>query len=232
MKIYARQVEHENQISPLFYEGNFPDNIAVCGNRNYSSHTPEIFDTVINVLQQGGLARVLEYPKKWEDWYKNATQAITDYLPEENGKRYSTNAIHALRNLIISYSYCSKKEEDEIICKVLSIVTGRKWSHSIIRGSCQDDWQNVYYPVDEWDDRGLKIFETLYFNEGTDWIIHDSDTEPESPEEISGYSVYCSSWNIDDIKKEISIIVSGEDDVEVVLYEFNGYERTPIYRKG
>lgn len=87
MKIYARQISPEYQESPLFMGEEFlPDNIAVCGNRHYHSHKPELFENVQNVLEQGELAEVLEYPKNWADWYKNATQAITEYLPPTNGK--------------------------------------------------------------------------------------------------------------------------------------------------
>lgn len=127
MKIYARQISPEYQESPLFMGDEFfPDNIAVCGNRDYHSHKPELFENVQNVLEQGELAEILEYPKNWADWYKNATQAITEYLPPTNGKKYSTNAIHALRCLVLDYSCCACSKENEIICKVLSIVDGLK----------------------------------------------------------------------------------------------------------
>lgn len=43
MKIYAKQVNPEYQESPIFYDGCFPDNIAVCGNRDFNRHCPEIF---------------------------------------------------------------------------------------------------------------------------------------------------------------------------------------------
>ena len=164
MKIYAKQVAPEWQESPLFIEGCFPDNITVCGNRYYNEHLPKVFEKVQTVLKQGELAEVLEYPKEWADWYKNATEAINDYLPPENGKKYSTNAIHALRCLVLDYSCCACSCENEILCKVLSIVDGRAWDWQIIRGSCQSDWQEVFFPVDEWSKEALADFETQYFN--------------------------------------------------------------------
>lgn len=181
-----------------------------------------------NVLEQGELAEILEYPKNWADWYKNATQAITEYLPPTNGKKYSTNAIHALRCLIIDYSCCACSKENEILCKVLSIVDGRPWEWSTIRGSCQRDWQEVFYPVDEWSKEALQEFETQYFNEGTEWIIHDEQEAPEAPEDISGYSVYCIGWNTEQIKKEIAEI-TGASPEEITLFEFGGYTKTAYY---
>ena len=189
MKIYARQISPEYQESPLFIGDEFfPDNIAVFGNRDYVEHLPEIVQRVREILNNGELADILENVKAWGDWYKNATEAITEYLPPESGKRYSTNAIHALRELTVNFSRCRSCEEDGIFCKVLSIVTGKKWDYSTIRGCCQGDWQEVFF------------------------------------------SVYCIGWNTDAIKAEIAEAAGGSPE-EVVLYQFSGYSRTPIYEE-
>lgn len=232
MKVYARQIAPEYQESPLFIEGCFPDNIAVYGNRDFNSHKPELFEKVQAVLEQGELAEVLEYPKEWAEWYKNATEAINEYLPPENGKKYSTNAIHALRCLVLDYSCCACSRENEILCKVLSIVDGREWDFDTIRGSCQSDWQEVFFPVDEWSKEALRQFETEYFNEGTEWIVDDGEFDPatDSPLNINGYSIYCTSWNEDGIKQEIAD-AEGTSSENVILYAFAGYTRTPQYRE-
>ena len=122
MKIYAKQVSTEYQENPIFIDGLFPDNIAVCGNRDFKEHTTEIFDRVKSVLVQGELAEILEYPEELKQWYKNVTAAILDYLPPTNKAGYTTKETHALRNLIIDFSCCVCSREDEIICSVLSIV--------------------------------------------------------------------------------------------------------------
>ena len=59
MKVYAKQIAPEYQESPLFIDGCFPNNIAVCGNRDFNTHKPEIFEKVQTVLEQGELAEVL-----------------------------------------------------------------------------------------------------------------------------------------------------------------------------
>lgn len=53
MKIYAKQIAPECQESPLFLDGFFPDNIAVCGNRDYKERCPELFKIVKAVLNDG-----------------------------------------------------------------------------------------------------------------------------------------------------------------------------------
>lgn len=228
MKIYAKQVPPEHQESPIFLDECFPDNIALVGNRDFNKHAPEIFDTVLNVLECGELAEILENIKSWE-WYKNATEAITEYLPPSKGK-YSTNAIHALKSLVSQYSTCSSSAEDEILCKVLSIVTSKKWACGTIRGCSQSEWQEIYYPVDDWSKEALNTFETEYFNTGTEWIVHDEEATPESPEDVSGYSVYCTSWNDEGFKKEIADANGGSPE-DVILYEFDGYRQTALYKE-
>lgn len=46
MKIYAKQIAPEYQESPLFLDDFFPDDIAVCGNRDYKERCPELFKIV------------------------------------------------------------------------------------------------------------------------------------------------------------------------------------------
>ena len=228
--LYAKQVSPEYQESTLFLGDEFfPDNIAVFGNRDYKEHRPDFINKVWEVLRQGELADVLENVKEWADYYKNTTEAIIDYLPPERGGRYSTNAIHALKNYVIDFSSCPCSREYEILCDVLSIVTGKTWDHQMIRGCCQSDWNYIFYPVDEWTSEQIAVFETEYFNMGTEWIIHDEEEAPESPEDINGYSVYCTSWNDKGIRKEIAD-AAGVSPEEVIMYSFDGYKKIPVYK--
>lgn len=229
MKIYAKQVSPEWQESPLFIDGCFPDNIAVCGNRDFNEHKPDIFEKVEMTLEQGELADVLENIKEWKEYYSNVSQAIDEYLPSVKG-RYSTNAIHAIKRLVSEYSMCPHSEEDAIMCRVLSLVTGKEWDYRTIRGSSQSEWNEVYYPVDEWSTETLQMFETEYFNEGTEWIVHEGDNTPESPNDIEGYTIYCTSWNEEGIREEIAKM-TGESPENIVMYAFDGYIRTPQYKK-
>lgn len=86
------------------------------------------------------------------------------------------------------------------------------------------------YDVEKWSREELDHFETEYFNTGSEWIVHDEKAEPESPEDISGYSVYCHGWNNDQIKEEIAEAQGKKaEEVEVVLFAFKTYARTPVY---
>lgn len=232
MKVYAKQIDPEYQEIPLFIDGGFPDSIVAFGNRDFFSHTTDVFDKVYSVLEQGELAEALEYPKEWKEWYKSATEAITDYLPPENKSNYSNKDIHTLRRLVIDYSCCACSKENDIICKVISIVSGKKWDYRTIRGSCQGEWQEIFYPVDDWEEEDLKRFETEYFNEGSEWIVCESEFDPktDSAIDICGYSIYCTSWSNDGIKREIAS-AEGVMLQDVILYTFGGYTKTPKYKE-
>lgn len=233
MKIYAKQVAPEYQESPLFLDDDFfPDNIAVCGNRQYKERCPDIFTKINAVLENGECAEILESKSEWARWYKNITAVIMDYLPPEHKSKYATKEIHELKRLVLSYPYCKRIEEDTILCEVLSIVTGKKWSYKQICGCCQSEWNYIYYPAEEWSREALEAFEAEYFNTGSEWIIDDGDFDPEndSPLNINGYSVYCVSWRNEDIRKEIAD-ASGESPEDVILYAFTGYSKTAQYSK-
>ena len=121
--IYARQIAPEWQESPIFLDGMFPENIVVTGNRDYISRTSPLFDRVYNALENGELAEALDDIKNggyYSSFYKNATQAINDLL-EPDKARYSTRDIHALKELVNAYTEAGSREENNILCKVLSV---------------------------------------------------------------------------------------------------------------
>lgn len=234
MKIYAKQVSPEYQRSPFLIEDDFPDNIVVYGNYRYKGHVSELLHRVREALEEGELAEVIKELEEYFDWYCRVSAAITDYLPPVVGK-YSTNAINALKKLVSEYTTCSTTDKNRILCSVLTIMTGKKWDWKTIRGSVQSEWNEIYYPIDEWTREALERFECEYSNTGTEWIVHDwiihEDVEaPEQPEDIVGHPVYCVSWNDEGIKKEIAE-VEGVSPDEVVLYAFDGYDRVARYKE-
>lgn len=232
--IYCKQIPPEYQESRLFDdEGMGPDYINVTGNRDYISRTSPLFDRVYNALEDGELAEALDDIKNggyYSSFYKNATDAINDLLEPEKA-RYNTRDIHALKELVEAYTEAGSLEKNDILCKVLSIVTGRGWDWQIIRGCCQSDWNEIFYPVDDWSREALTAFETMYFNTGSEWIIDDGEFNPDtdSPLNINGYSVYVKAQNEEDIRKELAA-VEGCSPADLVLYVFEGYTRIPQYK--
>lgn len=230
--IYCKQIPPEYQESRLFDdEGMGPDYINVTGNRDYISRTSPLFDRVYSALENEELADALDDIKNggyYSSFYKNATDAINDLLGPEKA-RYNTRDIHALKGLVEAYTEAGSLEKNYILCKVLSVVTGHKWGWRIIRGHCQGDWNEIFYSVDDWSREALAAFETMYFNTGSEWIIHDEENTPEGPEDISGYSCYIVADTEESIRKELAA-VAGCSPADIVLYVFEGYTRIPQYK--
>lgn len=230
--IYCKQISLEYQESRLFDdEGMGPDYINVTGNRDYISRTSPLFDRVYNALENGEFAEALDDIKNggyYSSFYKNATQAINDLL-EPDKARYSTRDIHALKELVNAYTEAGSREENNILCKVLSVVTRRKWDWRIIRGCCQSDWNEIFYPVDDWSREALAAFETMYFNTGSEWIIHDEENTPEGPEDISGYSCYIVADTEEGIRKELAA-VAGCAPSDIVMWAFDEFIRVAQYK--
>lgn len=214
-KIYAKQTPPEFQESPLFYdELCFPDNVIVCGNRDYVSHKTDLFRVIESALKN--MLEEVGYG------YNTITEAIMDYIPPKKKARYSTKEINEIKNIIEDYVNCRNCDKDDYLCDLLSIVDGRKWEHRTIRGVMQSEWQIMFYPVDEWCDKDIDHFEMEYFNTGTEWCVTEEGCE-------TGYTMYLYSGHESDIKKEISER-TGVETEDIVLYVFDGYVKTPKYK--
>jgi len=228
MKVYARQMNPEYQESPLMFGEIFwPEGITVAGNRDYKEHWDDDFRRVFEVLENEELADALDDFERYggSDFYKNRTAAIMDFLWPKHKEKYSTQEVGKLCNIIPKYGF--HRDDDDILCAVASIVLGKRYEHATIRGCCQGDWNDVFYPADEWDSKALENFETEYFNTGEEWMVHDEAGEPETPEDISGWTVYCHGWRDEDIRKEISD-AAGVDPSEVVMYRISNTRHVTI----
>ena len=235
MKVYCRQRDPEFQDSALYFSDDFlTEDIAVWGNRYLMEHVPGVFKRVQDVLHGGDLAEVIDDMSTggfYSEVYKNVTEAINDWLyPEKD--RYSTMDIHKLKHLVFDYMRANQRDEDEILCEVLSIVTGKNWDSRMIVGCNQSDWNYVYYATDEFSEKDIKAFEVMYFNTGTEWIIDDQGFNPETdaPEDIEGYGYYATDWHEEGIRKEIADHV-GVAPEDVVMYALEGYGWQTQYRE-
>lgn len=237
-KVYARQINPEYQESPLFIEDFFPEDIILTGNRQYKAHTTPAYDQIIENFDD--MAETWDGDGHYYVWENGAYVTyprkreliLADVLryygfEREDGKPWTTRQRHKWRLMMESGK---SAEDDEIILAALELITGHKWEAGSISGSCQGDYQDIYYQADAWTREAIDAFECEYFNYGSEWIIHDEDTALETPEDISGYSVYCHGCNDDRIRAEIAAI-AGVDPADVVLYAFDGYQKIEIYRE-
>ena len=238
MKIYAKQVSPEYQESPLFLDECFPEDIILTGNRNYTSRTTPEYDKIAaNFDSMAGTWENDRFFYRWNGAGYDKIPQKPDYTLQEllteyrftrpDGKPWTTQQRHRWRVLMEGENGA---EDESTILAALELLTEYKWESGEIRGSCQGDWQGIFYRADTWSRGGLRAFETEYFNEGSEWIVHDENTEPESPEDITGFSMYCTEWREEDIAAAIAEAVGGKPE-DVILYAYDGETRTAKYRK-
>ena len=215
MKVYAKQVPPEYQQSPLYLDEWWPENVFVFGNRHFNDHSGRLEDI------KRALEDIYDVCNGWSNYSK-----LADIIPaRDDGSEYTRDERLKLARLAANYQEYSYNSSDEnaLLCDVLELITGLEYEYATIRGCCQGDWQEIIYPAaygHEW----VCEFETEYFNMGTEWIIHDGNADPDGPEDIDGYSIYCHGWSDEQIKAEIAD-TAGDPGAEVILYKHTGYTK-------
>ena len=233
MKLYAKQVPPEYQESPLFL-GDFPDNIAVYGNRHYNEHFPDVFKRVYTALYSGELLEA------WEDlnrdgggYYYNWESALIMLVPPEGRGPY-TREERKHKWPDIAWRYCNARQgsqaEDQALCDALELATGEAWETGALRGTCQGKWVQVCYPVKSWSPEALEAFETEYFNTGTEWMVSLPGAGMDERDGLDSFSCYCHGWKLEEIKKEIAD-AAGYPGATVILQRFTGYTQIPNYEE-
>jgi hypothetical protein len=227
MIIYARQVPPEHQESPLFWDLDaLPEHIHIGGNAKLKELRFDEIRALWGRLAEaaGDLyeARQGRLALCWAD-------DLRELLPRESGD-YTRAERLRWRDILTDEKALYSSQKYRVFCQALEILTGRGWDFCTLRGCCQSDWQYCLFPENDWNGEALEHLEAEYFNTGTEWIVHDDESTPGSPDEINGFSVYCHGWNNDQIRREIADAAGGNPD-EVQLYQFAGYEKRARYEE-
>lgn len=218
--IYAKQIAPEYQESPINWTDEYPEGVILDGNRHYNSHTTPEYETIkSNFEDMAGEIRNFEADQDCSA-YDSIAEIVADYM---QGREWTPKQLEKWAKLAREYD-----ELDDIMLEALELMTGNAYDDTTIRGCCQGDWQNMYYPA-SYGREFVKTFEMEYFNMGSEWIIHDEDTAPEDADDITGYGTYCYSYHEDDIKKEIAATAGGAPE-DVTLYVFERWTRSEVYR--
>lgn len=223
MKIYAKQVPAEYQESPLFMD-EWPENVFVFGNEDYIERAEKIRE-IENALEN--IADGIENARSGRGWSKdiNAAALIWYEMPRDSGAKYTRAERLKIIDLAFNYTYTRDfSEARAAICDALQLITEKEYDVAQIRGCCQSDWNNIIYPS-EYGREWLEDFEIEYFNTGAEWRINEG-----SPDSDDNYYFYTHAWNDDGQRAEIAA-AAGVDPADVVLYVFDEWQRTPIYKE-
>lgn len=165
-------------------------------------------DDVCDILEDGSLsdsARLSELNKEFSYWVSWEFSGSSDISVWKKAAE----------------DYCSEKNDVDDHAAVLTAMTGKKYEKRTLCGSCQSDWADMYYPIDDWDEERLKKFEADYWNTGTGFSV-------ESPNDDDPRYVYCYGYNEETIRKEIAEAVKA-NPADVGLHVISGYVTTALY---
>ena len=148
---------------------------------------------------------------------------VTYYLPKKgSGVAYAPCEIAFIKNAL-------DKEKDElIITACLSIITGKHYLHTGLRGCCQGDYVDCYYP--EKETKGyLDYVEAWYFGTGIEIEVDEGGIvdKTQNPEDIEGPTLYTAYWKDEDLIREVRSSAGYKPDdetVKVVLWKWDGYK--------
>ena len=235
-KIVAMQVNPEYQEGPLYCDEMFPDNVAVLGNRRMNEYIPERCEKALEVLRTGSFWGDIDNAERAE--YTDAADVLGDWLPRENGAAYNADECRAFAERFLRGDL---DDDVDALAALMSLLNGKPWKSRTIRGTCQSDWNEIAYPVDEWPDEALNAFECEYWNTGDEWEAFEIDADElekidledvtrDELEEACEMPCYTYTHERGNEKIKIEIAAAfGSAPEDVVLLKFGGYVRTPRY---
>lgn len=226
-KVIFKQIPPENQICADF--DFLADNpIIITGNRDYYGVNKDIYDNImeaINDLQNA--QEESENSEKWPEFLKD----IDYYFPPKDLdifgeiKKHSAYTSEELAELKAIFCADAEKwqefwkNENELICRMLTLQYGEKWDVTGIYGYCQREWNYIFYPacLESEDFNFIRYFEDIYFNKGSEWI-----------EQKEQCYYYVPAY--EDTRQFLAAEV-GEKPEDITLLAFDGYIQTPKYRE-
>lgn len=229
-KFYARQIAPEYQESPFWETYTQSDSgLILTGNGLLSEFIPDKYVPVFEWYEDAAQEMESLEDGNPANFYNTVPELIQGFFPAgkyRDADSYTSDDLEQIRAALRLYQ-SRAYWEGQHFAAMLDALTGHEWRYVELHGCCQSEWQGCYYDSTMWRQEGLWELEAEYFNTGEEWIIHDDDTEPSSPEDITGCSVYITG---DDSRAELAEII-GCDPEELKLYHFRGWTRRAEYEE-
>lgn len=168
------------------------ENIIVDGGRQFQSYNNDILETIDELYNDYDS---WDYERCLKTYYYNS---IMMYIKSMlHIQKLTTKQAHTIK---VALKEGWSKEELYLIC--LETIRGEPYEKHTLRGYCQGDVVTMYCPKSYGKDV-VDYIEAVYFATGTEVMIHDEESEPDSANDISGYTFYTANWKTEDIKKEV-----------------------------
>lgn len=216
-KYVATQCDPEWFDYKMYYDEGMAeeDNIWAGGNRDFCETNASLRKDVVRDLED--CAYDLEATR---DDYTDENNEITDraeyeaevndtircYFRKNNKEALTDEEIATLARLCEEFKTCSSRDENAIICEVLTIEFGEQFEEGEIHGCCQGDWMEIIYPASR--KAMIPFIEAVWFATGTEFAItadkievgENNEIDEEKIEETGTYFDYTGLWRDEDIK--------------------------------
>lgn len=209
------------QVPPVEQESDFYDfeldGVIFYGNRDFQSVGEELID---------------EWNLKSEEVVDDALNNNVKQMAEIISHHFPKMPKEAVTEIVHLYEQ-GKGNTPECVCLGLQAITGKVYRHMEVDGDVQREWQDVYYPAEEWTEDQIRDLGIRYFDNGSAWFCVDAgDVESEDPEQIwksqDGFYHYSTEWKDEKIRQELADNVGcGPEDLK--MFPFAGYVTTPSW---
>ena len=217
MKIYAKTLSPED-FDYQFYVGDIDESIIIDGGREFGGVHADILEDIVE-----GLTNFNQYDLETE-YGGLIREYLNDLLPKkDNGQDLTQAEADRIFGMLASYNDIA---HPEIIAVCLSVIKGIEYDYHTFWGVMQSEHAIMYAPTST-ERSVIQYAEAVYFGTGTEVLVDESETDdPIEPEDMQGPCFYTANY---DIKKEIADMY-GLSPADIVLYEFDGYIKTPKYK--
>lgn len=228
-KTVFKQVPPENQTGVEFdYITEWP--VIITDNRWYSDINEAEYREILHAIEDlQGAQEESSNPEEWpeflEDLYHLFPPKDLDIFGEiKKHSAYTSEELAELKALFCADAEKWQefwKNENKLVCRLLSLQYGEKWDIAGIHGYCQGEWNYIFYPacLESEDFNFIRYFEDVYFNKGSEWI----EQKDECP-----CLYYVPAY--EDARQFLAAEL-GEKPEDITLLAFDGYIQTPKYRE-
>lgn len=225
-KYYATECNPESYDYRCYYDEYMAeeDNIWAGGNsRNFGETNEDLRRDVVKALENA-FYDIYEADDVTEE---DRIDTIKYYFKKKNKQSLSELEIDELTNLVRMFNSCSYRDENDIICQVLTILHDEVFEYGVINGCCQGDWLEIIYPESKRD--LIPWIEAVWFATGTEFRVTEEPVEDEDHiGDTYEYCTYTNLWRDSDIKEWLCKEIGCKPE-ELVVRKISGEHHYTTY---
>ena len=203
-KIYARQVPPEQADTRDYMDFIEEYGLIIYGNRFFKEMNTCLIDDAKSFYDDPDVTKVI-------------------YC--EKGYVLSEHQLEGLADSVSNHCF------NDFLTDYLSAFYQTEYERRKIVGCTQGEWNYAYVPKNQ-SPEFMSYVEAVYFNSGVEMECCISDEELDSPEGMTDtFYEYFDLCDEETLKKRIKMLFDCPSDTEVVLWMFDGWIRTPKYKR-